>query len=317
MGETGRVNHPARHPRASHYQPAAVLMVMGSCLSLQFGASLATQLFPIAGPWGVTAARLVVAALVLLALTRPSVRQWTGRTWRWVVLFGLSLGGMNGFFYAAVERLPLGIAVTFEFLGPLALSAVLSRRARDLIWVLLALAGVALLGLDSFRGATSLDPLGVVFALVAATFWAIYILLGARVGAMAQGQGPLAVAMAIGAMAMLPLGFGGALELVVDARLAGLAVLTGLLGSVIPYSLEFAALRRLPRHVFGILLSLEPAFAAIIGALLLGQWLGAWSWLAVLLVSTASIGAAALGGRDRGPRTSTGTPPAPLQTVAE
>ncbi|MGA4669159.1 EamA family transporter [Propionibacteriaceae bacterium Y1923] len=277
-------------PAGHRYQPVAVLMVLGSCLSLQFGAAIANGLFPVAGPWGVSAIRLVSAALILLVVTRPRVRGWTMHTWRWLALFGLSLGGMNGFFYAAVQRLPLGIAVTFEFLGPLALSAALSRRARDLVWVGLALAGVALLGLDSFRGATSLDPLGVFFALVAAAFWAIYILVGARVGSMVPGQGPLAVAMAIGAAAMLPIGFSGALTLVVDAKLLGLAVLTGLLGSVIPYSLEFAALRRLPRNVFGILLSLEPGFAAGIGALVLGQSLGVGSWVAIVLVISASAG---------------------------
>ncbi|MBO1031081.1 EamA family transporter [Tessaracoccus sp. SD287] len=274
-------------------------MVMGSCLSLQFGAALATQLFPVAGAWGVTSVRLVAAALILLVVVRPRTSGWTARTWRWVVLFGLSLGAMNGFFYAAVERLPLGVAVTLEFLGPLTLSAVLSRRPRDLLWVVMALGGVALLGLDGFRGETPLDPLGVLFALVAATLWAIYILLGARVGAMAPGQGPLAVAMAVGALAMLPLGAQGAVALFADPVLVVLAIGTGLLGSVVPYSLEFAALRRLPRHVFGILLSLEPGFAALVGALLLGQWLGVASWVAVLLVTAASIGATAVAERDK------------------
>ena len=274
-------------------------MVVGSCLSLQFGAALATQLFPVAGPWGVTSVRLAAAALILLVFVRPSVKDWTARTWRWVALFGLSLGAMNGFFYAAVDRLPLGVAVTFEFLGPLTLAAVLSRSRRDLVWVAMALAGVGLLGLDAFRGATSLDLLGIVFALVAATLWAIYILLGARVGAMATGQGPLAVAMTIGALAMLPFGATGAIALFADPVLVLLAVGTGLLGSVLPYSLEFAALRRLPRPVFGVLLSLEPGFAALVGALLLGQWLGIGSWIAVLLVTAASMGATAMGERDK------------------
>lgn len=279
-------------------------MVMGSCLSLQFGAALATQLFPVAGPWGVTSVRLVAAALILLVFVRPRVTGWTAHTWRWVALFGVSLGAMNGFFYAAVERLPLGVAVTIEFLGPLTLSAVLSRRPRDLIWVAMALTGVALLGLDAFRGATALDWLGVVFALIAATFWAIYIVLGARVGAMVPGQGPLAVAMAIGALAMLPFGAQGALTLFADPVLVLLAVGTGLLGSVVPYSLEFAALRRLPRPVFGILLSLEPGFAAMVGALLLGQVLGVGSWLAIVLVTAASVGATALNQREKKPHKS-------------
>lgn len=292
-------------------------MVMGSCLSLQFGAALASHLFPVAGAWGVTSVRLAAAALILLLAVRPTVRQWSARTWRWVVVFGLALGSMNGFFYAAVERLPLGIAVTIEFLGPLGLSAMLSRRARDLVWVVMAFAGVALLGLDSFRGATELDPLGVLFALVAATFWAIYILLAARVGTLAPGQGPLAVAMAVGAVAMLPLGVTGAARLFDSGWLVLLAIGTGLLGSVVPYSLEFAALRRLPQRVFSILLSLEPAFAAIVGALLLGQWLGPGSWLAVVLVSAASIGVAAFADRERRRELPDGPHAAPIGTVAE
>lgn len=274
-------------------------MVMGSCLSLQFGAALATQLFPVAGAWGVTSVRLVAAALILLLFLRPSVRDWTMRTWRWVALFGLSLGAMNGFFYAAVERLPLGVAVTIEFLGPLTLSALLSRRLRDLVWVAMALIGVGLLGLDGFLGATSLDLAGVLFALVAATLWAIYIVLGAKVTAMVPGQGPLAVAMAVGALAMLPFGASGAVHLFADPVLVLVAVGTGLLGSVVPYSLEFAALRHLPRHIFGILLSLEPGFAAVVGAILLAQMMGVGAWLAVLLVTGASVGATWLGERDK------------------
>ncbi|MGA4508049.1 EamA family transporter [Propionibacteriaceae bacterium G1746] len=269
----------------------AALMVVGSCTSLQFGAALATQLFPAAGSWGASTARLVVAALVLLVWVRPRVSGWSRRTWTSVIIFGLTLGFMNGFFYAAVARLPLGIAVTFEFLGPLLLAAALSRRWTDLFWVLVALGGVALLGLDSLLGATSLDPVGVAFALVAAASWAAYIVAGNRVSRTLPGRDGLAVGMAIGALVTLPLGASGALRVLDDPLLVLLALGTGLLASVIPYTLEFAALRRLDPGTFGILVSLEPGIAALIGMLVMGQVLGAWSWVAVVLVIVASVGA--------------------------
>src|SRR5699024_9451971 len=186
-------------------------------------------------------------------------------------VFGLAIGAMNGSFYAAIDRIPLGTAVAIEFLGPLTVAAVLSARRTDLLWVLLALAGVGLFGVESFTGVASLDPLGVLFALVAAVFWGMYVLSSARVGQLVPGQDGLAVAMAIGALAVLPLGAQGAAAGVTDPRLLGLAVATAVLASVLPYTLELSALRRLPRHVFGILLSLEPVVALLAGVLLLSQ----------------------------------------------
>ncbi len=268
----------------------AVLMVLGSCTSLQVGAALAAGLFPAIGSAGATFLRLAIAALVVLAVTRPRLRGWTAGQWRSVALFGLSLATMNGCFYAAIERIPLGIAVTIEFLGPLTLAAVLSRRPRDLVWVLLAAGGVVLLGAADGIGGGGLDPVGVGFALAAGVFWAGYILASARVGAAVPGQAGLALALVVGALALAPLGAAGALTAAARPDLLLLAVGTGVLASVIPYSLELAALRRLPPRIFGVLLSLEPAVAATAGWLLLGQPMGAWGAVAVAVVVLASAG---------------------------
>jgi inner membrane transporter RhtA len=266
-------------------------MVLGSCTSLQVGAACAARLFPVIGSTAATFLRLAVAALVVLAATRPRVRGWSARQWRSVVLFGLSLAAMNGSFYEAIARIPLGTAVTIEFLGPLTLAAVLSRRLRDLVWVALAAGGVALLGAaDGLGGGAGLDPVGVAFALVAGVFWAAYILASARVGASVPGQGGLALALAVGALALAPLGAAGAATTLTHPHLLLLAAATGLLASVIPYSLEFAALRRLPARVFGVLLSLEPAVAATAGWLLLGQRMGPREAVAVGVVVLASAG---------------------------
>lgn len=269
----------------------AVLMVLGSCLSLQFGAGLAAHLFPATGATGATVLRLGLAALVLLAITRPAVRGWTRHQWGTVVLFGICLAGMNGFFYAAIARIPLGIAVTIEFLGPLVLAAVLSRRARDLAWVVLAAAGVVALGwLGDGAAATGLDPLGVVFVLIAAAFWACYILASARAGAAVPGQGGVAIAITVAAVIVLPVGAHGASQAFVEPHLLLIALGTSVLASVIPYTLELAALRRLPQRVFGVLLSLEPVMATLAGWLLLSQEVGPVAAAAIALVVLASVG---------------------------
>jgi inner membrane transporter RhtA len=271
----------------------ATLMVLGSCTSLQIGAALATHLFPATGASGATLLRLGLAAGVLLAATRPGIRVWTREQWRAVILFGVALAGMNGFFYAAIARIPLGMAVTVEFLGPLALAAVLSRRARDLGWVLLALAGVAAFGWSGEAGgasAGSLDVTGVVFVLVAAVFWALYILAGARASAAVPGRGALAVAMTIAALVLTPGGLIGAERVADRPGLLCVALGTALTASVVPYSLEFAAMRRLPRRVFGVLLSLEPAVATLAGRLVLGQRVGLLGLAAIVAVVFASVG---------------------------
>jgi inner membrane transporter RhtA len=282
---------PALAGGAKARPETAVLLVLGSCTSFQFGAALATHLFPVTGAVGATLLRLGLAAIVLLAVTRPRVRGWSRAQWRSVILFGVSLAGMNGFYYASLARLPLSAAVTIQFLGPLTLSAALSRRWRDGCWIVLALLGVLTLGLaDRHGGGGGLDPLGVVFALISAAFWALYIVAGSRAGAAVPGRSGVAVAMTVGALVLLPLGALGAGHVVGRPAPMLLALGVALLASVVPYTLEFAAMRRAPRRVFGILLSLDPALATLAGWLLLGQRSSPVAIAAVAVVITASVG---------------------------
>ncbi|MFJ2369376.1 EamA family transporter [Microbacterium sp. NPDC087665] len=275
---------------ASSRPLVGVALVIGSCLSLPFGAAVAAQLFPVLGPWGVTSLRVAIAALLLVVIVRPRPRRWTREQWVAALLFGLSLAAMNGFFYAAIDRIPLGPAVAIEFLGPLVLAAILTRRLSDAVWVGVAVLGMALLFVDGIVGSEPLDPLGVVFILIAAGFWAMYIRTSARVGAMIPGSGGLAMGLVVAAVLLLPVGIPTATVVAADPQLLLLAGITAVLSSVIPYSFELAALRRLPQRVFGVLLSLEPAFATLAGWLVLGQNATPLRMLAIALVVTASVG---------------------------
>lgn len=275
---------------ASSRPLVGVALVIGSCLSLPFGAAVAAQLFPVLGPWGVTSLRVAIAALLLVVIVRPRPRRWTREQWVAALLFGLSLAAMNGFFYAAIDRIPLGPAVAIEFLGPLVLAAILTRRLSDAVWVGVAVLGMALLFVDGIVGSEPLDPLGVVFILIAAGFWAMYIRTSARVGAVIPGSGGLAMGLIVAAVLLLPVGIPTATVVAADPQLLLLAGITAVLSSVIPYSFELAALRRLPQRVFGVLLSLEPAFATLAGWLVLGQNATPLRMLAIALVVAASVG---------------------------
>jgi inner membrane transporter RhtA len=265
--------------------------VFGSCTSLQAGAALALRLFPVTGAPGATLLRLGLAAVVLMGATRPRVRGWRPAQWRAVVLYGISMAGTNGFFYAALGRLPLGTAVTIQFLGPLTLAAALSRRWRDAGWVLLAVAGVLALGRPGGGPGHALDPVGVALVLVSAAFWALYIVAGSRASAAVPGRGGLAVAMTAGALAVAPFGARGAGHIAGRPDLLPIALGTAVLASVVPYTLELAAMRRAPRRVFGVLLSLEPAVATVAGWVLLGQRIPLVAVPAIALVILASAGA--------------------------
>ena len=271
--------------------PLAVGLVVAAVTSLQFGAGFAATLFDELGPAGAAFLRLTVAAIVLVAAVRPRLRGRRAADLRLAVVFGLTLGAMNVAIYSSFDRIPLGAAVTIEFIGPLGVAVVGSRRALDGLWILLAAAGILLLAQGGERG--PLDPVGVAFALAAGLGWALYIVLAQRTGRAWPGASGLAVAMVVGAVVSAPLGLaqaGGAL-LRPELLAAGAAV--AMASSVIPYSLELEALRRLPARVFGILMSLEPAIAALAGLVVLGQVLGVRDWLAIAMVVVACAGATA------------------------
>jgi inner membrane transporter RhtA len=245
-------------------------------------------LMPRAGALGVVTLRLLAAAVVLLVVCRPRLRGHSRTDWGTVVVFGLTLAAMNGLFYQAVDRISLGAAVTLEFLGPLALSVLASRRAVNTVWAALALAGVILLGGGDFG---DLDPAGVAFALGAGAMWAAYIVFSARTGRRFPQADGLALAMAVGALAFLPLGIAESGTRLLDPVTVGLGAAVALMSSVLPYTLELLALRTLPASAFAILMSLEPALAALAGFLILDQALSAVQALAVALVIAASMGA--------------------------
>lgn len=262
------------------------LVVIG-ILSVQVGAAVAKSLFGEIAPTAMVWLRLATSALVLMALARPRFHGRSRQDWLVVIGFGLSLGIMNWAIYQSFARIPLGIAVTIEFVGPLTLAVLGSRRARDVIWVLLAAAGVVLLGFEP----AGLDPLGVAYALLAGAAWAAYILLSASTGRRWPGFDGLAVASLIAAAAMtLPALVAGGTSLL-DLRVLLIGALVGLLSSVIPYSAELVALRSLRPAVFGILMSLEPAAAAVAAIVVLDEFLSPLQWLAIACVVAASVGA--------------------------
>lgn len=269
-------------------QGAASLLVVAGLACQEVGASLAILLFPEVGPLGMVMLRLVFSAVILLLVTRPRLRGHSRAGWQSVVLFGLVLAVMNGLFYLALERLPLGVTVTIEVLGPLVLSIVAARRASAWIWAAVAFAGVLALGGGGWE---RLDPVGVLYALGAAASWAFYILASARVGREFPRLDGLALAMAIGALIALPFGIASAGDALLRVNLLALGAAVAVLSSTIPYALELVALRRLPPAAFAILMSLAPATAAIAGWLLLGQHLSGLEILGISLVIIASIGA--------------------------
>ncbi|MGI5470360.1 EamA family transporter [Streptomyces sp. CA-132043] len=266
----------------------SVGLVIGGIISLQFGSSVAVLLFPRAGALGVVTLRLVVAALVLLVACRPKLRGYSRGDWATVVGFGFALAGMNSLFYLAIDRIPLGAAVTLEFLGPLVLSIVTSRRALSLVWAALALGGVALLGREGFDG---LNLFGAGCALTAGALWAAYILLSARAGQRFPQADGLALAMTVAAVLTLPLGVTTSGAALLDPVTIGLGAAVAMMSSVLPYTLELLALRKLPASGFAVMMSLEPAAAATAGFLVLHQALG-WAEVAAIgMVVLASVGA--------------------------
>ena len=272
---------------------ASVGLLIAAMSSIQGGAAVAAGLFPLAGPAGVTALRLVFGALLMSAALRVWKARLTRDNWRSVALYGLVLGLMNLCFYEALARIPLGVAVALEFAGPLTLSAFASRRALDLFWVLLAAGGLLLL--TPLTGAR-LDPLGVAFALAAGGFWAAYIVVGRRAGA-AHGARAAAMGCIVAAVAVAPFGIAQAGAQLLHPALIGPALVVATLSTAVPYTLEMIVLGRMPVRVFGVLMSLEPAIAALSGLIFLGQTLGVAQLAAIGAVTAASAGVAVTAAR--------------------
>jgi inner membrane transporter RhtA len=274
-------------PNSSPSRFSPIWLVLIGILSVQFGASVAKTLFDEVSPTTIVWLRLATSALVLLVVARPRLRGRSRADW-WVVLtFGLVLGLMNWAFYQSMARIPIGLAVTIEFVGPLSLAVLGSRRLRDLLWVGLAGTGVLLLGLQP----GDLNVAGVAFALLAGAMWAAYILLSAQTGRRWQGVDGLAVASLVAVLVLSPITLGWHAGQLVDTRILVLGALVGLLSSAIPYTVELMALRSLRPAVFSILMSLEPAAAALAAFLVLGELLEPLQLLAMACVVAASVGA--------------------------
>ena len=267
--------------------PPAPALVLAAIASVQSGAAVATRLFPDVGPGGTVLLRLAMSALMLLCVVRPTLRGRGRADLGWGVAYGIALGAMNATFYEALSRIPLGVAVTIEFVGPLAVAVAGSRRLIDGLWVVLAAFGVVLL--TTTGGGINL--LGVLFALLAGGFWAAYILLAQRAGRIFPGASGLTVALCVATVLVLPFGLASAGTRLWDASVLARGAAVALLSSAVPYSLELFALRRMRASVFGVLMSLEPAMAAISGLVFLGQHLGVREWVAIICVVIASVGA--------------------------
>lgn len=263
------------------------MLVVCSICSVQVGAAIARSMFPVVGATGTLMLRLAFSALIMVALVRPRPSTWGPGAWKAVLPYGLTLGMMNLVFYLSLRETPLGVAVTVEFTGPLLLALVQTRKLRDLLWAALAMAGVALLGLDSTAGTT---PRGLFLAWLAGLLWAAYIVLSSRTGRVVPGMQGLSMALLIAAGIAVIVGIPALPTLAANPRLIGLGVLVALLSSIVCYGLELVALRRMPTRVFGILMALEPAVAALAGLVVLHERLGLLQWLALAMVSIASVG---------------------------
>jgi inner membrane transporter RhtA len=262
-------------------------LVLVAITSLQFGAALAGTIFDETGPAGTALLRALFAAVILVAIWRPRPSAYRANDLRLIAVFGLVLGLMNLCIYESFSRIPLGVAVTIEFAGPLGIAVALSRRRLDLACAALAAVGIVLL---ADPGSGAVDVLGVVFALVAAACWAVYILVAQAAGRVFTGGRGVALAMSVAVLVPLVPGIAGAGSELLHPQWLAIGCAVALLSSVLPYSLETEALRRLPANVFGVLMSLEPGVAALAGFAVLGQDLRARDVVAIGLVVVASVG---------------------------
>lgn len=265
--------------------PALVLMAI---LSIQLGAALAVDLFSVLGPSGAVLSRLAVSVLILAAIFRPKPDGLVLRHWKLLLCYGVTLGLMNWCFYESIARIPLGLAVTIEFMGPLIVATATSHRPVDLLWVAIAVAG--LFTLTPEIGA-NIDPEGVIFAVFAGMGWGGFVLLSKRIGTVFPGADGLVYGMAIATLTMLPFAWQNVLPVFAGIDLFGSVVLLAVLSTAIPFFFEFTALRKLSPHTYGILITLEPVVATVIGMIVLGDSLGAKELIAIACVTTAAFGA--------------------------
>ena len=268
-----------------------ILLVICAMTSVQWGAALAKSLFAEFGAITVVFWRVTLAAIMLLIMVRPAFRAIRRHEWQVSIVFGIVLVGMSVTYYLSLERLPLGLCVTIEFIGPLAVALWHSHRALDFIWVALAALGIALL--NPFSG--HVDPVGFVLALVAGACWGLYIILGEKLGSATSGAVGLTIAMCVGSLVLIPVKIADAPQWLNIVPVLPFALVVAFLSSVIPFSFEIEALRRMPPKVFGILMSMEPAYAAVIGFLLLDEYLTLSQCIAIGAVVAASVGAARTG----------------------
>lgn len=264
-----------------------IYAVLLAIISVQCGAAIAKTLFPAIGAAGTASIRIGISAIILLLAYRPNLKQITPNQWKIVIPYGLSLGAMNLIFYLGIERIPIGLAVTLEFVGPLLVAIIGSRRLIDYCWVLLAAIGIALIAPWSNK---NVDLLGVIFALLAGGFWAAYIVLGGKVSKIMNGGQAVSTGMLFAAILILPFGFyeNGLANL--TPKFLGMGVALALLSSAIPFTLEMKALGQLPPRTFSILMSLEPAAASICAFIFLQEHLSFYEILAVVCVVIASVG---------------------------
>lgn len=284
---------PSTSARISRQTAAPIAAVIVAMISIEVGATFAKRMFGAVGPVGASSLRLAFASLILLMICRPWRGRLTGREIKAVLAYGLAMGGMNLCYYCALKTLPLGLTAGIEFAGPLCLSAFTSHRRLDLVWVATAGLGIVLLlGLGGLGGAR-IDPLGVGFALGGALGWAAYIWFGQKVGVSLRSDRALALGALVAAGVVLPIGLAQKGPSLFQPALIPVAITVAILSSALPYGLEMAALKRLPTRTFGVLMSLDPAFAALAGLGLLGERLSAWQDLGLACVIAASLGAAA------------------------
>jgi inner membrane transporter RhtA len=266
----------------------AVLRVLLAIISFQTGAAIAKGIFPVLGALATSSLRIILSAIILIIFNRPNLRNLTAAQWKAVALYGLTLGAMNVIFYQAIARIPLGLGVTLEFIGPLALALTTSKRIIDFLWVLLAAAGIALI---TPWGNNGLDVIGVLLALLAGAFWAAYIILGQRISRIMDTGKAVTIGMIFASLLVLPIALGDGLLIRLRPAMLVPGIALALLSSAIPFTLEMHALRKIPAKMFSILMSLEPAVAALTGLLFLGEYLSLYEWLAVTFIIIASAGA--------------------------